>query len=93
MQCQQDPQTHLIVRPTRTSSFGCHGACQLHLDPWRRLECGRKECGVTLSGRMECGVTPSGRRISLKGAVAHLLLSFLLPFPFSRNNLFPEFLK
>jgi len=43
---------------------------------------------VTPSGRMECGVTLSGRRISLKGAVAHLFLSFLLPFPSSRNNLF-----
>jgi len=39
----------------------CHGACQLlGLDPWRRLECRRKECGVTPSGRMECGVTLSG---------------------------------
>jgi len=36
-------------------------------------------------------VTPSGRRISLKGAVAHFFLSFLLPFPSSRNNLFPTF--
>jgi len=53
---------------------------------------GRKECGVTPSGRMECGVMPSGRRISLKGAVTHFLLSFLLlPFPSSRNNLFPKF--
>ena len=45
------------------------------------------------SRRMECGVRPSGRWISLKGAIAHLFLSFLLPFPSSRNNLFPEFLK
>jgi len=46
----------------------CHGACPLlGLDPWRHLEC----------GRMECGVTPSGQRISLKGAVAHFFLAFL----------------
>jgi len=66
----------------------CHGACQLlGLDPWCRLECGRKECGVTPSGRMECGVTPSGRRISLKGAVAHFFLSFFLPFSFLTQQL------
>jgi len=65
-----------------------HGACQLlGLDPWRRLECRRKECGVTPSGRMECGVTPSGRRISLKGAVAHFFLSFFLPFSFLTQQL------
>jgi len=79
----------------------CHGACQLlGLDPWRRLECRRKECGVTPSGRMECGVTPSGRRISLKGAVAHFFLSFFLPFflphattclsPFSNRSILPQ---
>jgi len=68
--------------------YGCHGACQLlGLDPWRRLECGRKECGVMPSGRMECGVTPSGRRISLKGAVAHFFLSFFLPFSFLMQQL------
>jgi len=76
----------------------CHSACQLlGLDPWRRLECGRKkcgvtpsrrmECGVTPSGWMECGVTPSGRRISLKGAVAHFFLSFFLPFSFLTQQL------
>ena len=57
----------------------CHGACQLGLDPWRHLEYGRKECGVTPSRRMECGVMPSGRRISLKGAIAHFFPFFFLP--------------
>jgi len=72
----------------------CHSVCQLlGLDPWRRLECGRMECGVTPGMRMDCGVTPNGRRISLKGAVAHFFLSFLLPFPSSRNNLFVPFLE
>ena len=56
----------------------CHGTCQLGLDPWRRQECGRKECGVMPSRRMECGVTPSGRRISLIEAVTHFFLSFFL---------------
>ena len=59
----------------------CHGTCQLGLDPWRRQECGRKECGVMPSGRIECGVTTSRRRISLKGAVAHFFLSFFLFLP------------
>jgi len=59
----------------------CHGTCQLGPEPWRRQECGRKECGVTPSGRMECGVMPSGRRISLKGAVTHFFLSFFLFLP------------
>jgi len=59
----------------------CHGTCQVGLDPWRRQECGRKECGVMPSGRMECGVTTSWRRISLKGAVAHFFLSFFLFLP------------
>jgi len=57
----------------------CHGTCQLGIDPWCCLECGRKEGGVTLSRRMECGVTPSRRRISLKGAVAHFFPFFFLP--------------
>jgi len=80
----------------------CHGACQLlGLDPWRHLECGRKECGVTPSGRMECGVSPSGRRISLKGAVAQFFLSFFLSSfflphattclsPFSNRSILPQ---
>ena len=42
---------------------------------------------MTPSGRMECGVTPSGRRISLKGAVAHFFLSFVLPFSFLTQQL------
>ena len=66
----------------------CHGACQLlGLDPWCRLECGRKECGVMPSGKMECRVTPSGRRIFLKGAIAHFFLSFFLPFSFLTQQL------
>jgi len=41
---------------------------------------------------MECGVMLSGRWISLKGAIAHFFLSFLLlSFPSSCNNLFPKF--
>ena len=42
---------------------------------------------MTPSGKMECGVTPSGRRISLKGAVAHFFLSFILPFSFLTQQL------
>jgi len=79
-----------------------HSTCLLRLDPWHHQECGRKECGVTpsrrkecgvtLSGRMECGVTLSGQWISLKEAIAHFFLSFLLlPLPSLRNNLFPKF--
>jgi len=72
------PVMEAVLESAVKREADCHGACQLlGLDPWRRLECGRKECGVTPSGRMECGVTPSGRWISLKGAVAHFFLSFL----------------
>ena len=48
---------------------------------------------MTPGMRMYCGVTPNGRRLSLKGAVAHFFLSFLLPFPSLRNNLFVLFLE
>jgi len=86
---QKEPPAYQVGDLIMLNSH-CHGACQLlGLNPWRRLECGRKECGVTLSGRMKCGVTLSGRRISLKGAVAHFFLSFFLFLPHATTCLFP----